>query len=196
MSSVGSVTHWMELVAGGDSPLAEDRLFERFFERLVQLARTRLKDCPRAGEDEEDVALCALDSFFRRAKRGEFTDIQDRSDLWTLLATITNRKAINQFHKQTAAKRRLTSLDEPWKEYHYGVDQQVAKEPPPDVLLQMIEECHKRLEQLHDPVLRKVAIRRLEGYSNGEIARELEVSDRTVRRKIDRIRLEWSEAMT
>jgi hypothetical protein len=54
----GSVTKWIgDLKAGGDS--AAQHLWERYFERLVQLARARLRSARRAGaiEDEEDAAL-------------------------------------------------------------------------------------------------------------------------------------------
>ena len=43
-----------------------------------------------------------------------------------------------------------------------------------------------------DPVLRRVALLKLEGYTNPEIATELGITARTVERKLDRIRARWT----
>jgi hypothetical protein len=68
-SSSGSVTHWLNLLKAGDSAAARP-LWERYFRRLVGLARTRLRGAPRQAADEEDVALSAFDSFCRAAEGG------------------------------------------------------------------------------------------------------------------------------
>ena len=107
MASDGSVTRWVQALAqsnGGES-LLEEQLFHRYFERLASVAQRRLANSSRAIADEEDVALSAMASFFRRAREGQFAELADRGELWRLLVTITNRKAINQYNKQTAAKR-------------------------------------------------------------------------------------------
>ena len=70
MPDDGSVTLWIAGVRGGD-PAAAERLWERFFPRLVGLARARLRGTARLAADEEDVALSALDSFCRRAGAGQ-----------------------------------------------------------------------------------------------------------------------------
>src|SRR5262245_27439563 len=67
MSSAGSVSHWIGLLKTGD-PIAAQKLWEGYFERLVRLARSRLRDLPRRAADEEDVALSAFDSFCRGAE--------------------------------------------------------------------------------------------------------------------------------
>jgi hypothetical protein len=48
MSSVGSVTHWIGLAKAGDSAAAQP-LWERYFQRLVGLARHRFGAQPAAG---------------------------------------------------------------------------------------------------------------------------------------------------
>ncbi len=97
----GSVTKWIgDLKGGGDS--AAQHLWERYFERLVQLARVRLRAARRAGtiEDEEDAALSAFDSFCRGAASGRFPHVADRDDLWRLLVVMTVRKVLAQLQRQ------------------------------------------------------------------------------------------------
>ncbi len=104
-STDGSITYWLKLLDTNEGSVARGALFERYFQRLVRLARRRLKTASRAAEDEEDVALEALDSFFRRAEQGDFARLNNRGELWSLLVTIASRKAINQYNRQTALKR-------------------------------------------------------------------------------------------
>jgi hypothetical protein len=68
-------------------------LWERYFRRLVGLARPRLDNTARRAADEQDVALSALASVFRGVEEGRFPQLGDRDDLWRLLVTVTVRKA-------------------------------------------------------------------------------------------------------
>ena len=61
MASTGSVTTWVEQLRAGNRAAAQ-QLWERYFSRLVNLARTKLRGLRRRAADEEDVALSAFDS--------------------------------------------------------------------------------------------------------------------------------------
>ena len=71
----GSVTCWMSDLMAGDQSAAGP-LWGRYFERLVRLARAKLRAMGRAGgaavADEEDAALSAFHSFCDGALRGRF----------------------------------------------------------------------------------------------------------------------------
>src|SRR5271156_4560636 len=95
---------WIDGIKAGDGSDIE-RLWDRYFERLVRLAAARLPSHTRRSFDEEDVALSAFQSFCDRAGRGQFPPLSDRDDLWRLLATITVRKAIDTMRHQTRKKR-------------------------------------------------------------------------------------------
>src|SRR5689334_19253132 len=92
--STGSVTHWLGLLQAGNADAAQP-LWERYCQRLVALARRRLRGAPRAAADEEDVALSVFDSFCRDAGAGAFPQLTDRTDLWRLLVVRTARKAVS-----------------------------------------------------------------------------------------------------
>src|SRR6185312_13453068 len=63
----GSVTYWLAQLRAGVQDAAQP-LWERYFQRLVGLARIRLQGAPRRAADEEDVALSAFGSFCRGAE--------------------------------------------------------------------------------------------------------------------------------
>src|SRR5919206_1363508 len=104
MRPEASVTQWIDRLKAGD-PDAAQKLWERYFRRLVRLARQKLRAAPRRAADEEDVALSAFDSFCRGLERGRFPQLQDRDDLWRLLVVITARKAVDQVQHEARAKR-------------------------------------------------------------------------------------------
>jgi eukaryotic-like serine/threonine-protein kinase len=91
VSNESSVTSWIDGIKSGDESDV-NRLWDRYFDRLVRLAGARLPSQGRRSFDEEDVALSAFQNFCERAGRGEFPRLNRRDNLWRLLATITVRK--------------------------------------------------------------------------------------------------------
>src|SRR5207244_8710236 len=100
----GSVTRWLHELVAGDQAAAQE-LWNRYFQRLVGLARSKLRGAPRRAADEEDVALSAFDSFCRGAEQGRFPRLDDRDNLWRLLLHITACKVSHLIDREFAAKR-------------------------------------------------------------------------------------------
>ena len=193
----GSVTHWLGALEGGDAAAAQ-RLWERYFDRLVRLARAKLGAMPRGAADEEDVALSAFHSFCQGAARGRFPRLDDRDNLWRLLVTITARKALDQVRRQARQKRGggrvLVGSAQAGGEDDTdgaGLDQVVGQEPTPQFAAMVADECRRLLAALDDETLRQVALLRMEGYSDEEIAARVDCSLRTVSRKLALIRKAW-----
>ena len=193
----GSVTHWLGALKGGDAAAAQ-RLWERYFDRLVRLARAKLGAMPRGAADEEDVALSAFHSFCQGAARGRFPRLDDRDNLWRLLVTITARKALDQVRRQARQKRGggrvLVGSAQAGGEDDTdgaGLEQVVGQEPTPQFAAMVTDECRRLLVALDDETLRQVALLRMEGYSDEEIAARVDCSLRTVSRKLALIRKAW-----
>jgi DNA-directed RNA polymerase specialized sigma24 family protein len=197
MSQEHSVTIWIDGLKAGDSADIQ-QLWERYFKRLVRLAGARLPTHCRRSFDEEDVALSAFQSFCARAGRGQFPQLSDRDDLWRLLATITVRKALETMRHQTRQKRggghvlgesALLVGDDRGGD---GVVEILSREPTPEEVARFADDYTRFLDGLNDPMLRAVAERRLEGQSIQEIAQALDVSTKTIDRKLQLIRAIWS----
>jgi DNA-directed RNA polymerase specialized sigma24 family protein len=190
MSTDGSITHLITRLKEGDHAAAEG-LWRAYFERLVALARVRLRGATRLA-DEEDVALSAFDSFYRGVERGRFPVLEDRDDLWQVLFVLTVRKAINLVKHEGRRSRgggRLVSLADLEGE---PLDEVIGSEPSPDLAAQMVEECRRLLGRLNDETLRSVALWKMEGQTNREIAVSLGCIEQTVERKLRRIRGLWA----
>lgn len=190
-----SVTAWIgDLKDGQDE--ATQKLWERYFGQLVRIAARRLGAAPRRVADEEDVAVSVFESLCRGAAAGRFQQLQDRDDLWKLLTAIAGMKAVDQIRRQTALKRGGTNVRGEsivdGNSQIGGFDQLVHTEPTPEFLALMEEQQQQMFDLLPDDSQRQVARLRFEGYSNQEISQQLDISLRSVERKLKVVREIWS----
>jgi RNA polymerase sigma factor (sigma-70 family) len=199
MSIDGSVTYWIGEIKIGDEAAAQ-KLWEAYFQKLVALARRRLGNTPRRTADEEDVALSAFKSFFKGVARGRFPQLSDRTDLWRLLVRITACKAVDQINRHRRKKRRPRNAARVQGESAFGalegeggIAQVVGDEPTPAFAAQVAEEYGQLLSALSNADHRQVAVWKLEGCSNEEIAAKLGCVVRSVERKLQLIRNVWAK---
>ena len=198
MSAPDSVANWLVQLRRGDASAAQ-RLWDRYFPRMVALARRRLHGAGRREADEEDVALSAFHSLCQGAVQGRFPRLADRDDLWQLLVVITVRKAADLMQREGRLKRgggRLRGesalLGPPAAALtDVGLEQVVGNEPTPAFAAEVAEECGRLFEQLEDPGLRVLALLKMEGYTNEESSRHLDCALTTVERRLRLIRKVW-----
>jgi DNA-directed RNA polymerase specialized sigma24 family protein len=194
------VTHWLDRLKGGDGAAAQ-QLWERYFARLVGLARQQLRGVPRRVADAEDVALSALGSLCRGLSAGRCPRLADRDDLWALLVVITAAKAADLRQRQGRQKRGGGKvggepvLDEVLGDAAgaAGINQVVGAEPTPALAAQVAEQFARLLARLSGDEHRqyelpKIAVWKLEGYTNEEIAARLPCARATVERRLQLIR--------
>jgi RNA polymerase sigma factor (sigma-70 family) len=193
-----SVTRLIRDMKAGESEAAGE-LFKRYFAKLVPLARKELGSASRRVADEEDVAVSVFKSLCLGAAKGRFDVLTDRDDLWRLLLTITHQKSVDhirrgQRQKRGGGKVRGDSVffraDD--TEAGGGFDQFTNHEPTPEQLVQVREELERLLGMLRNDMLRQVAMYKLEGCTNEEIAERLEMTTRSVERKLRLIREKWT----
>jgi RNA polymerase sigma factor (sigma-70 family) len=182
MVATDSVSRWIQHLKDGERS-AVPPLLERYFQCLVQLARKRLNGITGLPADEEDVALSAFKSFCLGVERGRFPELFDRDHLWRLLAMLTVRKAISLLRRNRVMHEEIDP------------EQLFSEEPPPELVVEMTEQYRLLFASLESPELQSIAQWKLEGYTNGEIAHRLGCVERTVERKLHRIRLLWEKEL-
>ena len=202
MSSDGSVTVWIGALKAGD-PAAAQPLWERYCRQLVRLARARLGGARRRAADEEDVALSAFYSFCRGAEGGRFQQLRDRNNLWPLLVVITARKAIDARNHEARQKRGGGKVrgESAWRnaadgsDHDGGINLVIGDEPTPAFVVELAEQTQRLLDALGSEELRQVAVWKMEGYSNQEIADKIGCVERTVERRLKIIRGRFEQEM-
>ena len=214
-SPQGTVTRLIQKLKDGESQAAQ-RLWELYFRRMVGMAREKLKGMPRRVADEEDVALSAFHSFCQGAEGGRFTQLDDRENLWPLLVSITAHKAVDLIRYHNRQKRGGTgqaasnsSVNGPLRKNDSESDsgnvragsaaiefeEIISQEPTPEFAAQIADEFNALLSRLEDQTLQSVALWKLEGFTNEEIAEKLDCVPRTVERKLQLIRTLWQRSI-
>lgn len=198
----GSVSVWIDQLKAGENEAARE-IWERYFDKLLNVARRRLGSIPRRSFDEEDIAVSVFDSLYKGAEAGRFEEMRDRTDLWKLLVTITRQKAVDRIRREVAEKRgggatrgESVFVNKNAPERMSGIDGMLREDPTPELLVAMEEQNQRLLEILRDDTLRKVAVLKLHGYTNDEVADQLGVTTRTVERKLALVRQKWEQELS
>jgi len=191
----GTITAFFNKLQLGEHHAAEP-LWDAFFPRLLRLARRTVSTSQLQAVDADDIVQSAFVTFWQQTEKGDFGTDLDRDQLWKLLATITVRKALGQLRRENARKRGGGAVtaesalradgDRPFK-----LDQTFGQIATQDFDLM----CEERLLSLDEDV-RAVAILKLTGRTNSEIASELSCTVRRVERKLALIRSIWQHDLT
>ncbi len=169
----------------GDEEAAR-QLFDLYVDQLLALVRKRLSVRLASRVDPEDVVQSVFRTFFTRTKEGKF-QIDQPDDLCKLLVRITVHKTFRQvaFHK--AAKRDLNleaGQGEDGRDVVLGL---LDRGPGPEMANQFLDQLEHFLKRLR-PDDRQILELRMQGYKDVEIAEKLNMSDRTIRRLMERVR--------
>ena len=188
-------TDCAEVSADGDF----QRIWQMYSAHVMEYARQQLGSHPQRDADGEDVFLSAMASFYRGLAEQRF-DVSDQDgDLWNLLCLIVRRTVSNRLRYHYADKRGQGTVrgDSVFArgggKPGVGFDQVAAPDALPASAEELRTHCSELLELLNEKQLRLVALRKLEGFTNEEIAAELNCGLRSVERKLHRIRLCWRE---
>ena len=170
------------------------QIWERYFPHLIRLAGQRLANERNGLADGEDVAISAMESFFRAARKGRFPDLKDKDGIWRLLATMTRRKVIDLVRKN----RRQPTVGESavmgtnYDGGHFAWAD--APDPTPQMVVALADEVQYLLDVLPEKY-HPVALRKLECLTQEEIAKECGVHVATVERHLRIIRKRWKRRL-
>lgn len=185
MADDDSITQWIQAVRSGDQ-LSADQLWNRYFGRLVRFARGRMCNLSSATYDEEDAAISTFRVMYEKLSCGGFEGISSRQDFWNLMLAVVIRKINRRTDYESAIKRRgsIGQID---------LNSQVPiVDPCPSEVSEGFEYL---LAKLGDPKLEQVALWKLDGFTNEEIANKLNRTRRTVQRMITLIQDLWREEL-
>lgn len=186
-----SVTQWIDPFQQGD-PTAASELWRRYIGQIQALARQKLVDGRPELANSEDVALSTFRSFQRAVQEGRVEALTDRDQLWRLLVVITSRKVAQLLRDQNGVKRG-SSVNRINLDTGVGNEWLPAAEPTPEFVVQSIEEYQRLLKILDEPILKRIALMRMEGHTTAEIAQHLDCSEKAVKRKLCLIRVLWRD---
>jgi DNA-directed RNA polymerase specialized sigma24 family protein len=187
-----SVTGWINQLADGNQQAAE-QLWQHISTQLHWFARQKLDSQIRRHYDEHDAANSAFHSLCGGLADGRL-EARNRDALWGLLAVITSRKISAQQRYLNRDKRGGGAVRGESGFGDAGINAVVGDQQTPDVLAEVSESCDQLLDALPDETMMKIVLLKFQGATNAEVASELICTERTVERKLERIRRIWIEA--
>lgn len=173
----------IDQVRGGDSAAATE-LFDRYVLRLLALVRSHLSRKLSARVDPDDVVQSAYRSFFRRVASDDIV-LQRAGDLWRLLAAFAINKLRSQIEFHSAQSRKIDREASASELQDLRQIEQSNIEPTAEQAMMIADELDAIVSALQ-PRERAVLVGRLQGHTVGQIATELNCSQRTVRRVLGR----------
>jgi RNA polymerase sigma factor (sigma-70 family) len=172
------------------SPAATRRLIERYGPHILRAVRRRLDKSIRAKFDSFDFAQAVWASFFSKFEDADKFEGPER--FIGYLATIAQNKVINEMRRRTQTEKyninRERSLDDSRTCLAGGL---VESTPSPSQLA-IADELWSRMLEGSSERHRQILELRRTGHTNDEIARQLEVNEKTVRRTINKIAQRWT----
>jgi RNA polymerase sigma-70 factor (ECF subfamily) len=175
----------LDALQAGDEDVAR-QLFDRYAEQLVLLARRRISQRLASRIDAEDIVQSVFRTFFHRARQGQF-HLEEPDDICKLLARITVYKTFRQVAFHRRAKRNASQETGQVDDAQEMLMKLLAGEPSPEETAAFLDQLEHFLGKL-DADQRQILEMRMEGYSNVDIAAQLKVTDRHIRRVMEKVR--------
>lgn len=191
-----SITRMIRAVKSGDAD-ALAPLWERYSQHLRRIARRVIFQSRLRAADEDDIVATTFQRLWRAAQRGQLDAVQGRESLSRLLSKMTTQGAIDLLRGE---QRQCRGGGTVRGDSVFGGDDSTgatgfASVPddalPPDLVVMAEEETKALMRYLEDDQLASIAVARMEGFSNREIADLLECSSSTVERSVRLIRKKW-----
>jgi len=161
---------------------AAEVLFNRYAFRLISLVSSRLNRRFRSEIDPDEVVQSAMGSFFEAARVSRI-EASGSVSLWRLLATFARRKMARRIEKQLTVKRGGDRLRVPLDEAESLAILSAGGDRHDDA-----SEFLRVLNSELPEELLSVVEGLLAGQTQGELAKSLGIDERTVRRRLTRIR--------
>ncbi|MGD9635801.1 MAG: ECF-type sigma factor [Pirellulales bacterium] len=188
-SSAGSITQLIpELRERGQ--LAIEQLWRRYVARIEGVARPIVAGLEPGAGDEQDIAQSAFFAFCEAAANGQAPQLENRNELWSLLATIARRKATDRVRhalreRRGGGLRREACATLEISDEGPSVSQVAALE-------EVLQGLFEKLRNHDDSRLESIALMRLEGATVEEIALRHDCTPRTIQRKLHILERLWT----
>ncbi|SMP76519.1 RNA polymerase sigma-70 factor, ECF subfamily [Neorhodopirellula lusitana] len=177
--------------------VASQELFDRYVSRLIAMVHRRMSSRLNRRVDAEDIVQSAFRSFFAGVDRDQF-QFEQSGDLWRLLVVISLNKLRRRVAYHRAAKRGMDneqsvmmSNDQSRQAFCFEA---AATEPLPEAALMVMDEFDQLTADLDSVQIEMIKLR-MHGYEMTEIAEQVDRSERTVRRVLEKVRGRWSERL-
>lgn len=172
------------------SKMTDSQILAGYLPKLIRLAEKNMSCQLRQKMDAEDVGQSVMGSVIRQAREG-ILQVEQSDDFWRLIMTITLnkvRKKVRHFktQKRDMSKEQATSPDGP-QLAELAVDFRSLPDTPSLEDAAALSEVLNQLDMRLDQRCRQVLAARIQNLPQFEIAKQLNVSTKSISRYLKKI---------
>ncbi len=199
----GSVSLLIQAYKDRGDLAAFTTLWQRYIDKLLVVARTKLGRMPRGTANEDDIGQVVFSSLHDAVQNGQYPDLNDRDDLWQILLNLAERKTIDwkrfqgrdrRDFRRTVGESAADGIKSDASQASGGIANVACPEPTPEVVAELRDQINHLLGKLPEDQ-RCIALHKLQSFTNEEIAAQTDCVPRTVERKPQLIRTAWSKLL-
>jgi DNA-directed RNA polymerase specialized sigma24 family protein len=198
-SQPGSVTNALvELNSPSQNEQAIRLLWDRYFHRLCGFIEDQLFARHKRVTSADEVASDAFRALLDGVKASRFHSVRNRDELWQMLTLIGSRRSTNvriKHNRQKNGEGRVVGESALGSQGFGNLADFIERDLSPVDYVELQETIEELLNQLPTQQVRQVALLRMSGYSNAEIAEKIGRVERTVELKLNLIRSIWSRSL-
>jgi RNA polymerase sigma factor (sigma-70 family) len=169
---------------GEGSEDAARELLDRYGEHILRVVRRKLNRGLRSKFDSVDFVQAVWASFFAGAPRRHF---EHHQALMAFLVTLAQNKVVDAVRQRMQTKKYDVNRERPLEGEVAGESGGLAaRQPTPSQEAVANDEWHRLLADLPDRYRRMLVLLR-EGHTQKDIARELNVNEKTIRRVLEKL---------
>jgi RNA polymerase sigma factor (sigma-70 family) len=177
---------------GEGSEDAARELLDRYGEHILRVVRRKLSRDLRSKFDSQDFVQAVWASFFAKLPRRRGFDRPQA--LIAFLVTLAQNKVVDAVRQRLQTQKYNVNRERRLEgSVAAEAEALVAREPTPSEVAVANDEWRRLLAELPERYQRMLVLLR-EGYSQKDIAHELGVNEKTIRRVLDKLSEEPSDA--
>jgi RNA polymerase sigma factor (sigma-70 family) len=175
----------MSRLSGGSEDAARE-LLDRYGEHILRVVRRKLSRELRSKFDSVDFVQAVWASFFAGAPRQRRFDHPQA--LMAFLVTLAQNKVVDAVRQRMQTKKYDVNRERPLEDGSVAAAQGglAARQPTPSQEAVANDEWRRLLAELPDRYHRMLVLLR-EGHTQKDIARELNVNEKTIRRVLEKL---------
>jgi RNA polymerase sigma factor (sigma-70 family) len=176
----------MQRLKEGSEDAARE-ILARYGHHIRRVVRRKLNRHVRPSCDSEDFAQAVWASFFAAPVRRQAFAGPD--ELIAFLAAMAHNKVVQAYRERVTTQKRNARRERPFPEVaSEGGNAAIARQPTPSQVASAHEQFDQLLQRVPPRYQQVLAMLRL-GFTHREIAEELKLNEKTVRRVLQRLRL-------
>lgn len=175
--------------AGAGSEDAAGRLFSLYGDHVLRVVRRMLHQRMRSKVDSQDFLQSVWGSLF--TGQTDWNRFETPDQLVAFLATIARNKVVEEFRRRFQTQKHRIDREVRIDDSKKGLREVISTTGPTPSELAIAKETWDRVTAEASPRDREILLMKSKGFTCRDIAKQLGINERTVRRTLKKFETDW-----